>query len=326
VAKNLRRAVLDVDATRRLLGRPRAGVARAWRRAGHVRCAGRSDHAEADATMHPSEFLGFGSSTAIRAAAILAIAVPTIAATQSTTHPDSTAHLIREAQEAVTDPTSPILSFTHSFTFIPSFYGDEFRGQSAWTYQVTPSVPFTIWGMTHVLRATVGGVLGGPESFSNPTITHVITGSTVSSTGLTRRWGIGTHFEPVPETDTIHGAHVLIGPELAYFAELNELWFGGVSLLGSFGKSTEFAELTPTVEFTEGRWSIGTSKTIEYDFKLHEWTFLPLGPTISYVVPIAHEEVDVFVAPTYEVVRDPGFPKWTVEFGIVIAPPLHIPK
>lgn len=233
---------------------------------------------------------------------------------------DSIAHQIRELQEAQSDPTTPILLFTHAVTYIPSYYGDEFHGKSAWTYQFAGGVPFTLWGVTNVVRANVGSVLSGPEPFTNPSVTHLITGSHPSSSGLYRRWGIGTRFEAVPETDTIHGAHGLVGPELDYFGAFNEFVSGGITLGGEFGRSTSLGHITPTLQFAYGSWSLGTGKTIEYDFNGHGWFFVPVGLTLGYVAPIAHQYFDIFLTPAYDFSRDPGDPKWTLDLGVVITP------
>ncbi|HEY9229276.1 MAG TPA: hypothetical protein VIP11_21695, partial [Gemmatimonadaceae bacterium] len=203
--------------------------------------------------------------------------------------------------------------------FIPAYYGDEFSGKTGSSYQVTVGVPFTLWGKTQIIRTNVSAMLGGPETFTAPSVTHVITSSRSTSSGLYRRWAVGTRFEAEAAND-FHGHRALAGPEAELFGELTKFALAGIAVGGLFGHSTQLLNVTPTLQLAYGAWSIGTGKTLEWDFKAHEVALAPISLTLAFTAPIEREYYDFFLTPVYQLSRDPGEPKWAIELGVVLAP------
>jgi len=218
------------------------------------------------------------------------------------------------AQQAA-DPTAPLMAFSLKDDIKSGYYGIPGSGH---TFVFQPAIPFRVWNISNLLRATVDYDITGPSGrgLQSVSVFDLLVFGTHWG-----RWGAGPLVEfllkSTPGKDT-----ALAGPAIGFVAVKGK-WNLGVFNQNLFGQSVRFSSLQPVIAYTfGGGWSLSAGDAqFGIDWAQPNVSSIPIGVQLAKVTMIGGQPVRFFVNPEYNVRNVTGGPHWSIRLALTILSP-----
>jgi hypothetical protein len=224
---------------------------------------------------------------------------------------DDNSELARKAA----DPTASLMSFNFRYNIVPSYYGVDDTGQAL---QFQPVIPFSAWGTSNILRATITYDTSGPAGSGLADVSIFDLVVFEKSWG---RWGIGPVMQLLPDRGEGKD-NFAIGPAVGFVISQGK-WTYGLFNQNLFGGDIQISSLQPVLAYQLGQgWAISTGDaqwTVDWDSS--ELVNLPLGLQLSKVSSIGGQAVKWSLNPEYNARSLDGTPQWTIRAGFSLLVP-----
>ena len=219
------------------------------------------------------------------------------------------------AQQAA-DPTAPLMAFNLKDDIKASYYGVPGSGH---TFVFQPVIPFRVWGISNLLRATVNHAITGPagRGLESVSVFDLLVFGTHWG-----RWGVGPLVEFLPREGPGKDT-TLAGPAIGAVAVKGK-WNLGLFSQNLFGQSVRFSSLQPVIAYTfGGGWSLSAGDAqFGIDWAQSKVTSVPIGVQLAKVTTIGGQPIRFFVNPEYNARNTVGGAHWSVRLALTILSPL----
>ncbi len=224
-----------------------------------------------------------------------------------------------------TDPTASLMSFQVNDWYVPSLYG---RDDSANQVVLRTALPFTLWGMNHILRLTQPFATSGPAGSGAGDLTVFDVMVFDAAWG---RWALGFAGQLPTGASRLSSDTWSVGPAAGFVNAQTKGTNWGVfvqsyfSVAGRDGaRDIGIVNIQPVLSHQLGGGrsvSLGASQLV-YDTEASRWSSVQLGVNYGQVV----RAWGYAWRPNVELDRElrdlPGNPKWTLRLGVTLLLPI----
>lgn len=215
--------------------------------------------------------------------------------------------------DRVIDPTSWLLNFR----FRESWNWPASGAEDSEQFQFRPTIPFRVWNHVNIMRVTVPYTVNGPRSgLGDVEILDLVVHEV--SWG---RWGVG----PVAQLTSDDGSNsesFQLGPAAGVTSK-SKHWTVGFLTQNFFAEDVAESRIQPILAYKiNDTLAVGVGDfEFRYDWQDAEWTQLPLGVEVDYIMDLYGQKIQFFVNPQYNFERDASNSDWTLFLGLSILVP-----